>query len=945
MTTMKKFIMSVVAFAFAATSAVAQMNPMAPIPADKEFRVGKLENGLTYYLRHNEKPKGQADFYILHDVGAIQEEDSQQGLAHFLEHMAFNGTKNLPDKMLIEYLEKVGVKFGANLNAGTSWDYTIYNMSDVPTSRQGIIDTALLILHDWSSFITLDPKEIDKERGVIMEELRTRDGAGWRSSIKMLQAVGKGTKYAERNLIGHLDGLKSFGYNELNDFYHTWYRPDYQAVIVVGDIDVDAVEAQIKTLMADIPAPAADAAQKQPITAPDNEAPIISINEDPEMTHSQVQFFIKRPALPKEINGTLTGRMVSIATDYITSMENVRLSDIAQQPDAPFIGAGNFDGSIGIMPTIDMFGLQVRTKDNEILTGFAAAFAELEKVRRFGFTDGEYERAQNNMMRAAEQRYLNRKDRTNESYVHECVSNYRFNEPIPDAETEWQLDSILIKSLPLEQINAMAAQLITPTNVVVCVNAPMKEGVVNPTEEQILAVMEAVRAAELEAYVDNVVKEPLIADESVLKGSAVKKESVNETLGTTEWTLKNGIKVVVKPTTLKADEVLLEAQTYGGLSILSDEEFYTADFMPYFASTGGVSKFSANELRKQLSGKSAGVQPYTSNYKHGMQGSCSPKDLETMLQLLYLRFTAPRFTEDDFNTMMNNFSAQVENILSNPDFKSEKEFQKVLYNDNFRRQVISKEVLAEVKFEKLNDIYNKLYADANSFVFTFVGSVDLQTLKPLVEKYIGSLPIVKKGDYNFVDDNVRTVKGKVDHLFRCEMQQPKVGVRYYFTGEVENTIENKIKMLYLSQALSARYLESIREEKGGTYGVSVYGGISAIPTENYNMTIQFDTNEQMADELCEVVVAELNTMATDGPRDEDFNKNREFFNKNWKNSLEQNGSWLSYISLYYVDGLDYISNYENALNTITKDDIKAFMAKILADGNVVKMIMRPEVQE
>lgn len=937
-------MMTAAALVLAATAAFAQLNPYEPIAADKELRTGRLDNGMTYYLRHNEKPKGQADFYILHNVGAIQENDSQQGLAHFLEHMAFNGTKNLPDKMLIQYLEKVGVKFGANLNAGTSWDYTLYNMSDVPTSRQGIVDTALLILHDWSQFITLDPKEIDNERGVIMEELRTRDGAQWRSTIKMLQAVGKGTKYAERNLIGYLDGLKSFGHDQLEEFYHTWYRPDYQAVIVVGDIDVDAVEAQIKSLMSDIPAPAADAPQKEYYTAPDNDAPIVSINTDPEMMASYIQLFIKRPALPNEANGVVYGRMLEIMTDYISTMENSRLSDISMKPDAPFISASMFDGSIGIMPTVDMTQFFVRTEDGKLLEGFEAVYAEMEKIRRFGFTDGEYERAQNDLMRAAEQHYANRNDRRNSEYVDMYVKNYQNNSPVPDAETEWQLDSMLIKSIPLEQLNMIASRLIVPTNQVIVVNAPEKEGIANPTEEQILASIVKIQNAELEAYEDTTVKEPLIADESQLKGSVVKKVAQNDVLGTTEWTLKNGIRIIIKPTDLKADEVIMTAKTLGGLSNIDNTDYYTGDFLPYFVAYGGVSKFSANDLRKQLSGKSANVMPYTSDYEHGMQGQCSPKDLETMLQLLYLRFTAPRFTEDDSNTLMRNFRAQVENLRSNPDVKFEEEFNKVLYNDNFRRQIISAEVLDMVDFNRLRAVHDQLFSGANSFTFTFVGNVDMETLKPLVEKYIGSLPVQKKL-CNYADDGVKTVKGNVDHPFRTTMQQPKVSVRYYLSGDCDYSIENRMKMTYLTQALSSRYLESVREEKGGSYGVQVYGSSKIIPEQTYGMTIAFDTNEEMADELCEVILAELDKMAAEGPIDEDFNKTREFLNKNWNNTLEENAGWARYIDEYYFNGLDYISNYQNTLNATTQQDVRDFMRKMLADGNMVKVVMRPEAAE
>ena len=557
---MRKLMMLAAAFCFMG-SVTAQINPMQPIPADPEVRTGKLENGLTYYIRHNEKPKGQADFYILHDVGAIQEEDDQQGLAHFLEHMAFNGTKNLPGKQLIEYLETVGVKFGYNLNAGTSWDYTVYNISDVPTSRQGIIDSAMLVLHDWSHFIALQPEEIDSERGVIMEELRTRDGASWRSTMKLLQALGKGTRYEHRNLIGYLDGLKSFEHDALERFYHKWYRPDYQAIIIVGDLDAEATEARLKEMMADIPAPAADAPQKEVIVVPDNEEPIVSIFTDPEMQGSRVQIFVKRPALPEEMNDKVAAEIINITEAYMSTMENARLQEIAMQPDAPFLGAGMGTGDvIGIIPTLNATVFTAMTQDGQLARGMEAIYTEMEKVARHGFTQGEFERAQENLMRKVERSYANRNDRTNSQFVSTYLSNYRKNSPMPDAETEWKLDSMIIKMLNVDVINAYAREVIQPGNQVIVVTAPEKEGVVNPTEEEVLAIRNKVMAAEIEAYEDDVVKEPLIPEGTVLKGSPVKKTEVNDTYGATVWTLANGTQIVVKPTTFKADEVRMNAQ-------------------------------------------------------------------------------------------------------------------------------------------------------------------------------------------------------------------------------------------------------------------------------------------------------------------------------------------------------------------------------------------------
>ena len=399
---MKRFILLLVTL-FAMTNVMAQLQPDMPIPADKEVRVGRLENGMTYYIRHNEKPKGQASFYIFHHVGAVQEEDSQQGLAHFLEHMAFNGTKNLPGKKMIEYLERNGVKFGADLNAYTSYDETCYNLDNVPTANPATIDTALLILHDWSQFISLEPQEINNERGVIMEELRTRDGAGWRAMVRRNAAVNRGSKYEHRNVIGYLDGLKSFDHKALYDFYKTWYRPEYQAIVIVGDIDVDRIENKIKTLMADIPVSPADAPQKEAYLVPENEEPIVSIFSDPEMTASVMQLFIKRPALPKQYNNLIISQMYDVLNSYTSAMANDRMNEIAMQPDAPFLSAGMDSGNIlGVNPTQDLTMVAVQTRDGELLCGYKAILEEMEKMKRYGFTQSEFDRTKAEFLRQAE---------------------------------------------------------------------------------------------------------------------------------------------------------------------------------------------------------------------------------------------------------------------------------------------------------------------------------------------------------------------------------------------------------------------------------------------------------------------------------------------------------------------------------------------------------------
>lgn len=939
---MKHLFTSVIAllvtFAVAAQPG-AQQIPV--IPADKAVRVGQLPNGMKYYLRHNDKQKNLADFYISHDVGAIQEEDDQQGLAHFLEHMAFNGTKNLPGKMLIEYLETVGVKFGVNLNAGTSWDYTQYLLKDVPTIRPGIIDSALLILHDWSHFIALQPKEIDAERGVIMEELRMRDDASWRGTIQLLKAVGKGTRYEHRNLIGHLDGLKSFDHSSLENFYHKWYRPEYQAVVIVGDINVDEVEAKLQKLMADIPASPADAPQKEVIVVPDNKEPIISIFEDPEMTQSGASLFIKRQALPKQLNNTVVAEQLALIDALASEMANARLQEIAMKPNAPFTGARFMNGGIGICSTLECAGVDVNTQDGKLLGGFEAAYTELERIRRHGFTEGELERAKQSVMKDQELAYNNRNDRKNGQYVQRYLNAFRKNAAMPDAETEWKLDSMIISQLQLPMINQVVAQYITDHNQVLVVQAPKREGLTNPTEAQFAEVLAKVKAATIAPYADNTVKEPLIPADKKLKGSKVKKESKNEEFGTIEWTLKNGLKVVVKPTKFKADEVQVAMVAHSGQSSLSDELYWSSALLPTFVGRMGVSKFSATDLRKQLSGKNAQVYVSPDDYASQVVGVGSPKDLETIMQLLYLQFTDPRFSKEDYDVAMAQLKPYVENLQTNPDYISAVERQKTLYGNHFRRQQITPALLDKVKFEQLEPAYKALFSNAANFTTYIVGNVDVEALKPLVEKYLGSLPVSKKLAKK-VDDGVRAVKGEVVNDFKVKMQQPKVGVTRIYTGPIDYTMKNRVTMNVLSQVLRSRYTISIREEKGGTYSVGVGGRVMAEYEPWYQLIVLFDTNEQMADELSQIVVKEIQTIANEGPNKEDVEKTRKYLLKEYENQIQQNGNWVDWLDQRDYRGVNYPVEYKKAVEELTYDDLKALAAKILKDNNMTYVVMRPE---
>ena len=474
-------------------------------------------------------------------------------------------------------------------------------------------------------------------------------------------------------------------------------------------------------------------------------------------------------------------------------------------------------------------------------------------------------------------------------------------------------------------------------------NAPEREGLVNPTEAEILSIIAKVAAAEIAPYEDNVVKEPLIGEDVELKGSPVVKTKTNKTLGTIEWTLANGTRVIVKHSTLKADEVMMKAYTEGGFSLLSDEDYYSGMFIPSVVAMSGVSKFSQTDLRKQLSGKSASVYLNGGEYDHGFSGNCSPKDLETMLQLLYLTVTAPRFNETDFNVMMKQYRSYVDNLKTNPDFIASSEEEKTLYGNHLRRQSLSMELLDKVNFERMDEIFEKLFSKGNVYTYTFVGNVEPETLRPLVEKYIGSLPAAKKG-LSFVDDGVRYAKGEVVNDFKAPMQQPKVSVARIFTGKAPATLKNRLAMSFLTQALNSRYLISIREEKGGTYGVRVSGGFDDLPFETYKLRIQFDTNEQQADELSEIVMAELKKIAAEGPLAEDIEKTREFYIKEWHNTLEQNGGWMRAIRTWYENGIDQLGTYESIIKNMKYSDIQKLAQKILKDNNMTYVVMRPEAK-
>ena len=930
---MKRLFIFIAAI-FAATMAFGQ----TPLPNDPAVRTGKLENGMTYYIRHNDQPAQRAEFYLATDVGAFQEEDHQDGLAHFLEHMCFNGTKNFPGKALLDWLQSIGAEFGRNINASTGFEQTQYMLNNIPVIRESIVDSCLLVLHDYSHFVTNDPVEIDAERGVILEERRTRRDASWRLFEKSLPYYYGDTPYAKRTLIGGEEQLKTFAYESLTSFYETWCRPDLQAVIVVGDIDVDQIEAKIKTIFADIPAPV-NPKEKVLHKIPDNVEPIVGILTDPELTSSSIEVMWKSEPMPKELKNTDVAFTMDIIKLYIRLIMRERFADITAKPDAPFLG-GSFYIS-NLCNSCDATMGSVSFKDGDAVNAFTAFMTEIEKMKRFGFTDGEVQRAKDNIISSFEQSVEAAPTRKNADFIYPLLYNFYDNEAFMTPETELQLAQMLCGSINADVLNQIAAQVVTDENMVVLFNGPEKEGLANPTEQQILDVLAAVKSADIQANVEESVNEPFISGE--LKGAKVKK--AKETIyGATEWTLKNGVKVVVLPTQYEKDQVMFNIQKDGGMTLVATEDVpsFEDNIWALFLNNSGISKFSGTQVPKMLAGKNLSVTPYISNASHGVQGSSTPKDLETALQLVYLYFADPRFDEAEYETGIQQIKAILPNIASNPDFIFQNEMNKILYNNNPRVVELNEETLAKADLATIERVYRELFKDAAGATLTITGNVDIETLKPMVEKYIGSIKKGKKAAQVNKANLIGFAKGQVDQTVAIPMQTLKSTVLQLYSAYMPIDTKTEVALEVGKYILDMIYTKTIREEEGGTYGVGVAMVGQRYPHERALIQVSFDTNPEMAEKLADLAIKGLKDLATNGPEVEKFNMAIENFKKNIPESRINNSYWANNIRTYLRHGIDYDAEYEAAVNSITPDDVKAVLQAVLAANNLVEIKSAPK---
>ena len=909
-----------------------------PLPIDPNVKFGKLDNGLTYYIRHNKYPEKRADFYIAQKVGSMQEEDNQAGLAHFLEHMAFNGTKHYPGrKTMLNYLESIGAKFGANVNAYTGFDETVYTLNNIPVVRQSIIDSTLLILHDWSGYITLENAEIDKERPIIKEEWRTRNSAGMRILEKQLPIIFEGSKYADRLPIGKMEVVENFDYQVIKDYYKKWYRPDLQAIIVVGDIDAEKVEAQVKEMFSTIPMPE-NAAERVYHSVPNNDDPIISILSDKEESRSTIYHFVKHDPLPAEIRQTEMGYSLETVIGLAATMLSERLSEISKTAESPFTASYAFDGDYFVSKSKKAWTSIVLSKEGQEKESLASIIREVERARLFGFTDAELERAKANLLSRLEQTYNNRDKQQNNSYVQEYVRSFSDDEPIPGIEYEYDMAKRLLPSISSDVLNGVVAKLLTKENNVITITAPEKEGLKLPSKDEALAIVEAVRAEKIEGYMEEVITEPLVSN--LPKAGTIVKEDFNETLGITTWTLSNGMKVAFKSTDFKNDEIMMSAISYGGFSWAGDNDIYEAGFISHVPYLGGLGNFNANDIKKVLAGKNANVNVSVGEWTHGLSGRSSIKDLETMLQLTYLSFTSARKDEAMFTNLKNMVVSQLRNLENNPSNAFSRNVAFARYGSNIRKRPMNATDAENLNYDKIIELYKQAFANPGSFTITFVGNVDKDVFKPLVETYLASLPSGDKdAKYNKV--NIDTRKGSYKATFDEKMIDPKTSVFATYTGTLEFSKTNLDRFSALKQVLDIAYTETIREAEGGTYGVGVGAYLTRVPEGDATLFISFDTNPEKVEKLLPLVHGELQNMVKDGVKEEYFMKVKEYMLKKYEEDIKTNSYWLGITSDKTFYNEDLYSPALESIKSMTKEDVQAIAKNLLDQKNLTQVVMNP----
>ena len=918
-------------------AAIAQM---PKIPNSDQFRTGNLDNGLTYFIRHNELPAGRAEFYLATNVGAIEEEyPSQDGLAHFLEHMCFNGTEHFPDKVILDYLRSIGAEFGRNINASTGFEETQYMLNNIPVARASVVDSCLMILADYSHFVLNQPSEIDAERGVIIEERRTRRNASWRNMEAALPYYfGPDTKQASCTLIGTQEHLETFKPESLVEFYHTWYHPGNQAVIVVGDVDVDRTEAKIKEIFGAIPAK--ENPVKKPIqTIADHAEPRIGIITDPETTSPSIEIMWHSEALPESINATTTGLLTDMLEDLISQVASERFADITSKPGSPYLN-GSFGFGDLIYEDIEATMADVALREDNILGGFKDFYTEIQRLFRYGISDAEFNRAKANIISYAETSANRASTRQNSEFIRPVINHFFDKDPLLEPQDRLDITKALLAQINAQIVNQVLAQAASAQNLVVVYTGPEKAGIATPTAEQLMAVMAEVEASEIAAPEGEEIPEAFL-DPAALKGAAVSATGTG-IYGSTEWTLGNGVKVIVYPTELTKDQIIFTYSKDGGRSLIATEDLpsFEDNVMSLFISNSGVSQFSGTTVSKMLTGKTLSVTPYLDDLDHGLTGSSTVKDLETALQLVYLYCTDPRFDPEEWQNGIDQLNAVLPNLENQPNYKFQTELYKTIYN-NPRRFMVSSESVAKASLATVEKYWKEFFTDAAGATMVIVGDVDMDSLKPLVEKYIGSLPANKEA-LKWIDRKEVVVKGQVVNEFAVDMQTPKSTVYQVWSADMDHSYEKAAALEAISYILDMRYTNSLREEEGGTYGASTSASFAdRRPTPYVIIMVGFDCKPALCDKLRQLAIDGIKDLAANGPTDDEMNSAKLNLQKNIPESRQRNSWWRSSIFLHETYGEDRDAAYEAAVNALDKDMLQKTLQEVLAQNNFVEVVMKP----
>ena len=932
---------------FAAAMMLVALGSMAqsmPIENDPSVRTGKLPNGLTYYVKQNNWPEHRVNFYIAQRVGSLQEEESQRGLAHFLEHMAFNGTEHYPGNGVIDYTRSLGVEFGRDLNAYTSVDQTVYNINDVPSNRVSALDSCLLILKDWSNGLLLEGDEIDKERGVIHEEWRVRSSASQRMFERNLEKLYPGSKYGKRMPIGLMSVVDNFKYNEIRDYYHKWYRPDNQAIVVVGDIDVDRTEAKIKELFGTIPAPAADAAQVVDVEVPDNKEPIIVVDKDKEQQMNIIQVMYKTDPLPNEMKSDISYMLMKYAIDMACTMLDKRLDEKSQDPDCPYMQAGAGYGNYIFAKNKDCFQLFIAPKEGKTNEAVKAVTEEALRASQHGFTATEFARVKDDYMSNLEKQYNNRNQINNDSFGREYCAHYLNNEPYPSIEWTYQMMNMIAPNVGVEMINQLMAQMMPTTdeNLVVLNFNPDKEGVALPAESELMGAINAAQEAKLEAYVDNVKDEPLMT--VMPKPGKIVKETENKQLGFKELILSNGAKVILKPTTFKDDEIRYKAVSKGGSSLYGPEDWANCQMFDAVIGMSGLGNFSSNELQKALAGKNANVDLSMSTTRESLSGNSTKKDLETMFQMNYLYFTSIKKDEKAVTSLLNMLETQLKNKNTVPMAIFGDSVKNTIYNHSWRERPFNAENVKDINYDRVLEIAKERTANAADFTFYFVGSFDEATIKPLIEQYIASLP-AKKGQAEDFKEVTQLATGNVVNEFIQKMETPQAtAVMMWHSSLAPYTMENDIKADITGQVLETLLLKKVREDEGAAYSPNGYAGMSMIGKKPFIQSVaSISMKPEKKDIVLNIMRESLNEIANGQVEADALQKIKEKMLKDYDTNAKSNGSWINMLNTYNDYNLDLFNGYKEAVNKVTAADISNFVkTQLLSAKNRIEVIMLPQ---